>query len=129
MPCFPIIHLAVGIAIVAGAFEQPQAGEPPPEFVGWLFILIAAAIMVPGWIFAICLAFAGRQLQRQRSYLFCLVMAALACMFMPFGTVLGVLTLIVLLRPSVKELFGRTGNGATPEGTTRVVTPPALEQR
>jgi hypothetical protein len=32
-------------------------------------------------------------------------MAAISCIFMPFGTVLGVFTIIVLLRPSVKELF------------------------
>ncbi len=29
----------------------------------------------------------------------------LNCLFMPFGTVLGVLTIIVLMRPSVKALF------------------------
>jgi hypothetical protein len=33
-------------------------------------------------------------------------MAGVACMFMPFGTVLGVFTIVVLLRDSVKELFG-----------------------
>jgi hypothetical protein len=32
-------------------------------------------------------------------------MAGVMCIFMPFGTVLGVFTLIVLLRPSVKPLF------------------------
>jgi hypothetical protein len=30
-------------------------------------------------------------------------------MLMPFGTVLGVLTIVVLMRPSVKEMFGRAG--------------------
>jgi len=34
-------------------------------------------------------------------------MAGVECMFMPFGTVLGVFTIIVLMRPSVKEIFGR----------------------
>jgi len=37
--------------------------------------------------------------------MFCLVMAGVECIFTPFGTVLGVLTIIVLVRPSVKELF------------------------
>ena len=37
---------------------------------------------------------------------FCLVMGAVACMFMPVGTVLGVFTIVVLMKPSVKELFG-----------------------
>jgi len=33
------------------------------------------------------------------------VMAAIECIFMPFGTVLGVFTIVVLARPSVKEMF------------------------
>jgi hypothetical protein len=37
-------------------------------------------------------------------------MAAIACMFMPFGTILGVFSIIVLVRPSVKSLF----DAATP---------------
>ena len=35
----------------------------------------------------------------------CLVVGALECMMMPFGTVLGVFTLIALTKPSVKALF------------------------
>lgn len=53
---------------------------------------------------------AGRALAQRRRYTFCLVIAGVACMFMPFGTVLGVFTIIVLLRDSVKELFA-TGGG------------------
>jgi hypothetical protein len=41
-------------------------------------------------------------------------MAAIACMLMPFGTVLGVFTIIVLMRPSVKELFAAAGSFAAP---------------
>jgi hypothetical protein len=108
--CFPLIHLAVGIGIVSGAFGTPRFGEPPPEFIGWVFIFFSTTFIVMGWAFAICLAVAGRLLQRQRGYMFCFVMAALACALMPVGTVLGVFTLIVLVRPSVKELFGRTGS-------------------
>jgi hypothetical protein len=33
-------------------------------------------------------------------------MAGIECIFMPVGTVLGVFTIIVLMRDSVKELFG-----------------------
>ena len=45
-------------------------------------------------------------------------MAATMCLFMPFGTVLGVFTIIVLMRPSVKPLFdqaaGPAGNFSPP---------------
>jgi hypothetical protein len=33
-------------------------------------------------------------------------MACIECLFLPFGTILGVFTIIVLSRESVKELFG-----------------------
>jgi len=36
---------------------------------------------------------------------FCLVMAGAECLFMPFGTVLGVFTIILLLQEPVKQLF------------------------
>jgi len=33
-------------------------------------------------------------------------MAGIECLFMPFGTVLGVFTIMVLMRDPVKQLFG-----------------------
>jgi hypothetical protein len=38
--------------------------------------------------------------------MFCLVMGGVECLFMPFGTVLGVFTIIVLMQEPVKQLFG-----------------------
>jgi hypothetical protein len=38
-------------------------------------------------------------------YWFALTMACIECLFIPFGTILGVFTIIVLSRESVKELF------------------------
>ncbi|MHC4159029.1 MAG: hypothetical protein ACYSSO_08110 [Planctomycetota bacterium] len=102
--CFPLIHLAMGIAMVLGAFEGCK-GEGPPAFVGYILILIASMFIGCGWALAICLIAAGRCLTRKKCYMFCLVVAAVGCMFMPFGTVLGVFTIIVLMRASVKELF------------------------
>jgi hypothetical protein len=59
-----------------------------------------------GLSLAICIAVAGRKLDRRTGHLYCLVIAGLECFFMPFGTVLGVLTILVLIRPSVKLMFG-----------------------
>jgi hypothetical protein len=59
-----------------------------------------------GWIFAGFVITAGRFLAKRKHHTFCVVMGAVECIFMPFGTVLGVFTLIVLTRESVKHLFG-----------------------
>jgi ABC-type Fe3+ transport system permease subunit len=110
--CIPIIHVIVGSVMLL--HPQPfvsQNNQPHPEkFVGLLFVVIGGMFILLGWAFAACLAYAGRCLGQRKHYTYCMVVAALACMFMPFGTVLGVFTLMVLIRPSVKPLF----NGMTP---------------
>jgi hypothetical protein len=105
MGCFPILHLTVGIAAVMGALND-GAGSAPPALFGWFFIVMAVAAIASMWTIAVAILFAGRKLAARSSYTYCLVMAAVECMFMPFGTVLGVFTIVVLMRPSVKQLFG-----------------------
>ena len=99
---FPVIHLVMGIAMVTGRMD---AAEADAVLFGWFFILFAAGMIIVGLSFAICLLLAGRFLARRVHYTFCFVMAALACMFFPFGTVLGIFTIIVLSRTGVKDLF------------------------
>jgi hypothetical protein len=101
---FPIIHLIMGIAMILGCFDD-KSGEGPPAFMGYMFITMSLAFMFAGWVFAILLIVAGRFLSKRKHYMFCLITAAIGCIFMPFGTVLGVFTIIVLMQPSVKELF------------------------
>lgn len=102
----PIVHVVIGLAIVTGAFDVPDQGEPPPEFVGWMFVIIGSVVILCGLTIATCVIIAGRRLARQTNYTYCLVVAAIECTFMPFGTVLGVFTIIVLMRPTVKTAFG-----------------------
>ncbi len=97
--CIPIIHLSIGIAMLVGAIDDA------PELLGVFLVVIAMFAMLIGWTLAVCIIIAGRCLAKRRRYMFCLVIAAISCIFMPFGTVLGVFTIIVLMRPSVKELF------------------------
>jgi hypothetical protein len=104
--CFPIIHISIGL-FLALAPEQwlDSKGEPPPRWFGILFAVIGIMMIAIFWTFAACLIAAGRCLSLRRHYMFCLVMAAIACMCQPWGTVLGVFTIIVLMRESVKQLF------------------------
>lgn len=107
--CVPMIHLAVGVAIVGGAFPGPPPDGPfPPEFFGWLFIGIASAVIALCWGLGLALVQAGTCLRQTRWRTFCLVVAGVSCLFKPLGTILGVFTLIVLTRPSVREAFGPT---------------------
>ena len=103
--CFPFIHLTIGIAFLTGRIS-PQPNDPAAvAFMGWVFTVIAGAMIVVMWSFAVVMVCAGRCLQQHRRRTFCLVVAGLECLMMPFGTVLGVFTIIVLVRPSVQQLF------------------------
>ena len=103
--CFPFIHIILGIAMVAGAFDGNSTGESPPRFLGWFFIAGPALIVLCGWAFSACVIIAGWKLSHFRNGMFCLVIAGIECAFIPYGTVLGVFTIIVLMRESVKDLF------------------------
>jgi len=104
--CLPLIHLAIGIAFLTGKIDGAHDPENAGRLVGGFLVGIASVFLLLGWTLVGLLVLAGRSLARHRRYTLCLVMAAISCAFMPFGTVLGVFTLIVLLRPGVKELFG-----------------------
>jgi hypothetical protein len=110
---FPLLYTGMG-ALFIWAAQHPnpkQTGEPPPEFLGWIFIGLGLFFFLLGIAMAICILLAGRALAKRRRYTFAFVVACIECLFMPFGTVLGVFTLIVLSRESVKALF--TGANAT----------------
>src|SRR5262245_24202334 len=103
---FPLIHLTIGLWLLLHP-PQPLPGEEqfPARMVGLLFTLIGGAFVSTGWAIAACIFAAGRSIATRKRYMFCIVIAAISCAFFPFGTVLGVFTLLVLLRPSVKAMF------------------------
>ncbi len=107
--CLPIIHIVVGILILTGQIGEDEALPPPMgQMMGALFIVAASIMILIHWSIAAAALFAARNLVHHRSYTFCLVVGVAECFFMPYGTVLGVFTLIVLMRPSVKVLFGKS---------------------
>lgn len=97
-----LIHVGMGIAMLNGALDGK---DPPPKLFAWVFIVIGSVCVVAGWTLAGFIIAAGRRLKRRASHMFCLAVAGLECFLMPFGTVLGVFTLIILQKEPVKQLF------------------------
>ena len=87
--------------------EMGKAGEEVPlQLIGTVLIVIALLWMVSAAVYGICMILSGRALAGQRRYMFSLVMAAISCAFIPFGTVLGVFTILVLMKDDVRALYG-----------------------
>ncbi len=110
--CFPIFNLIMGVSMLTGSFfgdnfSTGSSSAFPGIMFGLLFTIVPIIFIFVGWAFAICLAIAGVFMLNKKAYMYCLIMAGIDCVFMPFGTVLGVFTIIVLMRPSVRELFHR----------------------
>jgi hypothetical protein len=104
---FPLLYTTMGgIFIFAARHGTSKPGEElPPEFLGWIFVGVGSFLFLLGIAMAICILIAGRCLSRRKGYSFALVMACIECLFVPFGTILGVFTIIVLSREPVKALF------------------------
>jgi hypothetical protein len=107
---FPLLYTTIGAIFIFVARHPAAAGpkpgeELPPEFLGWIFAGLGSLLFLLGIAMAICILIAGRCLSHHKCYSFALVIACIECLFIPFGTILGVFTIIVLSRESVKALF------------------------
>ncbi|HNW91666.1 MAG TPA: hypothetical protein PKM88_02025 [bacterium] len=107
--CVPVFHILIGADLLFDlqltGFSQ-GAHRPPPLF-GAMFFGMGLLTLLLAWSLAGMTVAAGWHLGRHRAHLFCLVTAAVLCIFVPFGTVLGIFTIIVLSRPSVQMRFGQ----------------------
>ena len=112
---FPLLYTTVGaVFIFAARHGTAKPGEDlPPEFLGWIFAVLGSLLFLIGIAMAICILIAGRSLALRKRYSFALVMACIECLFVPFGTILGVFTIVVLSRESARGLF-RTASAQAP---------------
>jgi hypothetical protein len=101
-----LFYMAMGGLIVFFAGSVPvKPGEPPPEFMGGIFAVIGLAMFLLLIAFAAAKFVVARNIKRRRGKTFCLVVAGLSCLGIPYGTLLGVASFIVLQRPAIARLF------------------------
>ena len=99
--------LASVIYIVLGGFMVSQVPDQEAHFVGGAFIGVGIFLFILMGIGAAASYFTGRRLAEQRGKIFVMIVAGLHCLSFPLGTILGVFTFVVLLRPAVQAVFDR----------------------
>jgi hypothetical protein len=107
--CFFILHFTM--FLVLGLNPQffkngiSHNSNPPPAglFLGMAGVI--GALMVLGWIFGALQIYAGRCLRKRRHRTFVLIVAGLETCFIPWGTAIGVWTILILQRATVRSCF------------------------
>ncbi len=118
---FGLLYVFMGIMMSTALSHLPEtpanpAQAPPPAFVGWIFgfiglafFLIATAVTAARFRAAWCI-------KHRKSRVFCMVIAGIGCLEVPYGTVLGIFSFLVLGRASVVALFDPRPPADTPVG-------------
>jgi hypothetical protein len=83
-----------------------QQGGPPPQEIFTIFTIIYAVVGLMIVLSGVANLLSGLFILKRRNRMFSMVIAGLNCMAFPFGTALGVFTLVVLSRESVREAYG-----------------------
>jgi hypothetical protein len=100
---FPLIYVVMGLTVATGGFG-PSRNAPPAAF-GILFAVIGFVGMAFIWAMGGLALHAAKCLRERRNWTWIMVSACVDCVHTPLGTGLGVFTIIVINRPSVKALF------------------------
>lgn len=118
---FGLIYVFEGLVFLVLPLNTPA--EAPDAFpvavFGWMFLVLGCGFTLFFLAVAALKTLAGFWMRARKHRTGVLVVAGISCAFIPFGTLAGVLTFIVLLRPSVAQLFG------PPKQPTEAVEEPA----
>jgi hypothetical protein len=105
---FGLFYAFMGVAMTSFISRIPQTpgqAPPSPEFFGWFFGLFGLGMFTILITIGVLKFITSRRLKQHRSRVFCMIVAGLSCFGVPWGTMLGVFTFLVLGRPSVTRLF------------------------
>lgn len=99
-----MVHVALGASMVVGALDD-TGPSPPPAALGWVFLVMGLFAFVFVAAIGGLTVFAGRCIAQRKHLTFIYILAGILCTNMPLGTLLGVLTFVVLTKDDAKALF------------------------
>lgn len=117
---FGLMYAVMGIVMSKFTFPQQGAGTPatkaPPAFLGWIITGIGIGIFLVMIILAAAKLRTAFCIKHRKSRTFCMIVAGISCLAIPYGTALGVVSFLVLGRDSVARMFKPTNVPASVSG-------------
>jgi hypothetical protein len=102
---FPLIYVAMGAIIFFGGFDGAKPSGSPPKSIGLVLMSIGMAISLIMASFTVLKLLTARAIGKRRCKRLIFATAVISCVGVPWRTALGVLTFLVLSRPSVASQF------------------------
>lgn len=100
-----LIQLGFGL-YVSG--QIAEGGGPEFQWMGRIMAVACGFAFVVTVSVALATLYSGVCLRHRNRYRFSFVVACVLCVFMPLGTILGVFSVVVLNRESVKQIYADT---------------------
>jgi hypothetical protein len=101
----PFLAVPLCLALIGKSLSAGPLEDLPADLVAQLVRYLMWSMFLLTWVHAGVIAYIGRCLARRTQYLACLIFSGLNATMVPLGTVLGIFTIVILARPSVKDLF------------------------
>lgn len=98
-------YIVVGTLCCLNPSLFKSGADAATEFPGMFFLAAGVVPALMCWIYAGANFWAARALRDRSHHLGCMIISGVNCMFAPFGTMLGILTIMTLSRESVKARF------------------------
>jgi hypothetical protein len=117
---FLLIHFSIflGLSFVPATAwangNHQHVQDAPPAILFRIAAAVLGCIILIGWTLGVLTFYAGRCVARREKRIFVLIMAGFNCIWIPYGTILGVITLIFLSSTEAERAF-RPGAGAPPK--------------
>jgi hypothetical protein len=100
----PTVH---SVSVSPAPSPSPRAvNSGPPVVMFRIFAGVIGLVILLGWTFGGLTAYAGRCVQKRTNRLFIYIMAGLNCPLIPWGTLLGIATFMLLPTPVARREFG-----------------------
>ena len=118
---FGIAFLALHFVLMRTIFMNPETwknekGGPPPEIffkmMLWGYAFGLMVILIGGALNLI----SGLFIRKRRHRMFSIIIGGLNCLHVPFGTLLGVFTILILSRESVRKIYEVSGGSSSGTG-------------